>query len=95
MTFTGMFFLLIIAAIFASLAQYIIGYKDAGWILSTVLGFLGAFIGLFVADKFHLPPIIRFHIGSEPFPIAWIIFGALFFVLIVSLVQRAVAKRAV
>jgi uncharacterized membrane protein YeaQ/YmgE (transglycosylase-associated protein family) len=95
MTFTGMFLLLIIAAIFASLAQYIIGYKDGGWILSTVLGFCGAFLGLWLASKFHLPPVIRFHIGSEPFPIVWTIVGAAAFVLIAALMQRAVVKRAV
>ena len=95
MTFIGMFLLLIIAAIFASLAQYIIGYKDAGWILSTVLGFCGAFLGLFIADKSHLPPIIGFHIGSEPFPIIWAMLGAIVLILIVALIQRAIAKRAV
>jgi uncharacterized membrane protein YeaQ/YmgE (transglycosylase-associated protein family) len=95
MTFTGIFLLLIIAAIFASLAQYIIGYKDAGWIVSTVLGFCGAFLGLWLAGKFHLPPVIRFHIGPEPFPIVWAIFGAAITILIVSIVQKSIVKRAV
>ena len=93
MTFTGILILLILAAIFASLGQFITGYKDAGWLTSAVLGFAGAFIGLWLAGKFHLPPVYKFYVGAEPFPIVWVIVGAGLFVLIAFLIQRNFVRR--
>ena len=94
MTFTGIILLLILAAIFASIGQFITGYKDVGWIASLVLGFTGAFIGLWLAGKFHLPPVYKFYVSTQPFPIVWITLGALIFVLIAVALQRAIVNRS-
>ncbi|MEP6465692.1 MAG: hypothetical protein ABJB05_05280 [Parafilimonas sp.] len=93
MTFTGIIILLILAAVFASLGQFITGYRDAGWIVSTVLGFVGAFIGLWLAGKFHLPPIYKFYVSAQPFPIIWVMLFAAIFVLIAIVSQRAIVNR--
>ena len=93
MTFTGILILLILAAIFASLGQFTIGYKDLGWIISAVLGVAGAFIGLWLAGKFHLPPVYKFYVSTEPFPIVWVIVGAAVFVLIAVLLQNKFIHR--
>jgi len=93
MTFTGILILLILAAIFASLGQFTIGYKDLGWIISAVLGVAGAFIGLWLAGKFHLPPVYKFYVSAEPFPIVWVIVGAAVFVLIAVLFQNKFIHR--
>ncbi|MEP6682530.1 MAG: hypothetical protein ABJA35_04685 [Parafilimonas sp.] len=93
MTFTGILILLILAAIFASLGQFIIGYKDVGWVASAVLGVTGAFIALWLAGKFHLPPVYKFYVSAEPFPIVWVLFGTAVFVLIAVLFQKNFIRR--
>jgi hypothetical protein len=93
MTFTGILLLLFLAAIFATLAQFYTGYSAGGWLIAAILGFVGGFLFLWIAIKFKLPPIIKFHIGPQPFPLAWIVLGAAGFVFVFSLLKRAIVGR--
>jgi len=93
MTFTGILLLLLLAAIFASLAQFYTAYSAGGWIIAAVLGFVGGIIGLWIGTKFRLPPIIKFHIGPQPFPIVWVMLGAAGFVFVYALLKRAIIGR--
>lgn len=55
MTFLGFILLLIVAAIAGSLGQAIAGYSLGGFLISIVVGFIGAFLGLWIARQFGLP----------------------------------------
>lgn len=93
MTFIGIIVLLLFAAICATIGQLLIGYTDGGWVLSAVLSFGGAFLFLWLADKFHLPPIFKFYLGGQYFPILWALLGAAICSLVVALIQRTVVVR--
>jgi len=89
MTFLGFLLLLVIAAICGGIGQSLAGYSMGGCIMSMVVGFLGAWLGLWIADEFRMPLFWVVNIGGKAFPIVWSIIGATLFSLIIGFVGRA------
>lgn len=88
MTLIQFFLLLLVAAICGAIGQSLAGYSLGGCLVSIVVGFLGAFIGLWLARELKLPEIFTIQIGGETFPVVWSIIGSFLFALIVGLVSR-------
>jgi uncharacterized membrane protein YeaQ/YmgE (transglycosylase-associated protein family) len=93
MTLFGFLVLLIIAAICGAIGQSLAGYDLGGCLVSIVVGFIGAYIGLWIAGKFGLPKIWEISIEGRPFPIVWAIIGAALFTLVMALLRRAFVGR--
>ena len=91
MTLTELIVLLIIAAICGGVGQSLAGYDLGGCLVSIVVGFIGAYIGLWVAGKFGLPEMLAINIGGKKFPIIWAVIGSAIFTLIVALIRRAIS----
>ncbi len=89
MTLTELLVLLLIAAICGSVGQSLAGYDLGGCLVSIVVGFIGAYIGLWLAGKMGLPEIWTITIGGKPFPVVWAVIGSALFTLIVALIRRA------
>ena len=89
MTIIQFFLLLLVAAICGAIGQSLAGYSLGGCLVSIVVGFLGAFIGLWLARQLNLPEIFTIQIGGETFPVVWSIIGSFLFALIVGLVSRS------
>jgi uncharacterized membrane protein YeaQ/YmgE (transglycosylase-associated protein family) len=81
-------FLLLIAFFTGAIGARIAGRGGMGCLASIVLGFIGALIGTFIAQKLDLPlnPWIRF--GSHHFPVVWAVIGAALFVAFLNLFSR-------
>jgi uncharacterized membrane protein YeaQ/YmgE (transglycosylase-associated protein family) len=93
MTLIGFLVLLLIAAICGSIGQSLAGYDLGGCLVSIVVGFIGAYIGLWIAGKFGLPEIFTISIDGKPFPVVWAVIGSALFTLIVALLRRAFTGR--
>jgi uncharacterized membrane protein YeaQ/YmgE (transglycosylase-associated protein family) len=93
MTVLEIIILLAIAAIAGSLGQAIAGYSLGGCLASIVVGFIGAFLGYWLADALGLPPILAVYVGDEPFPFVWSVIGSALFALILGLLTRRRAIR--
>jgi uncharacterized membrane protein YeaQ/YmgE (transglycosylase-associated protein family) len=93
MTLFGFLILLIIAAICGAIGQSLAGYDLGGCLVSIVVGFIGAYIGLWIAGKFGLPKIWEISIEGRPFPIIWAIIGSALFTLVMALLRRAFVGR--
>lgn len=89
MTLIGFLVLLIIAAICGAVGQSLAGYDLGGCLVSIVVGFIGAYIGMWLAGKFGLPEIFAINIEGRPFPIVWAVIGSALFTLIIALIRRA------
>ena len=89
MTLIGFLVLLAIAAICGAIGQSLAGYDLGGCLVSIVVGFTGAWIGLWLAAKFGLPELFTINIEGKPFPIVWVIIGSALFTLIMALIRRA------
>lgn len=88
MTLFGLLTLLIIAAICGAIGQSISGYSMGGCLISIVVGFVGAFIGKWLAAELGLTYLLPVDIDGETFPIIWSIIGSALFTLGVGLLTR-------
>ena len=86
MTLINFLILLLIAGLCGAIGQALTGYSRGGCLISIVLGFVGAFIGVWLADKLGLPEIYVLRIGTTNFPIVWSIIGAGLFVAVIGLI---------
>jgi uncharacterized membrane protein YeaQ/YmgE (transglycosylase-associated protein family) len=93
MTLLGFLLLLLIAAICGGIGQSLAGYSLGGCLVSIIVGFIGAYIGLWIAGKMGLPRIFEITIEGKPFPVVWAIIGAALFTLIMALLRRAFIGR--
>ena len=93
MTLIGFLVLLLIAAICGSVAQSLAGYNLGGCLVSIVVGFIGAYLGMWIAGKMDLPAIFEINIDGKPFPVIWAVIGSAIFTLVVALLRRAFVGR--
>ena len=86
--------MLLIASISGAIGQSLAGYSLGGCLVSAVVGYLGALIGLWLARQLGLPELLVVNIGGQPFPIIWSVVGSMLFALAVGLLTRGRAVRA-
>jgi uncharacterized membrane protein YeaQ/YmgE (transglycosylase-associated protein family) len=87
-TLPGLIILIIIAAVCGALGRAIAGEVRGGFIVSMVLGFVGALVGPWIAHQLRLAEPFMLHVSGQSFPILWSIIGAAVFVAIVHLISR-------
>jgi uncharacterized membrane protein YeaQ/YmgE (transglycosylase-associated protein family) len=80
--------LLLIAAVAGSLGQALAGYSLGGCLVSIIVGFVGAYIGMWIARQFGLPTFFAISVGGENFPFVWSVLGSAIFALAVGLITR-------
>jgi uncharacterized membrane protein YeaQ/YmgE (transglycosylase-associated protein family) len=89
MTVLGLIVLLIIAALAGSLGQAISGYSFGGCVMSMLVGFIGAYLGLWIAGQLGLPEPLSISIQGETFPLMWSIIGSAVFTAVLGLIFRS------
>ncbi len=93
MTILGFLVLLLIAAICGAIGQSLAGYDLGGCLVSIIVGFIGAYIGLWVAAKMGLPRLFEISFDGKPFPVVWAVIGSAIFTLIMALLRRLFIGR--
>jgi len=88
MNFFSFLFMLLVAFITGAIGANLAGRKKLGCLTSIVLGFIGALIGTFTAEKLDLPLFLPFRFGSHYFPIVWAVLGSALFVAFLNLISR-------
>jgi uncharacterized membrane protein YeaQ/YmgE (transglycosylase-associated protein family) len=88
MSLIGLLILLIIAAIAGSIGQALAGYSLGGCLVSIVVGFIGAFLGMWLAQSLNLPELFTINVEGQPFPLVWSIIGSAILTLIIGLLTR-------
>ena len=88
MSLVTLLLLLVIAGVCGAIGNAIAGSGKAGFVVSIVLGFIGAFFGTWVARQLNLPRLFVVNVNGEVFPVIWSILGAAVVVALVSFVAR-------
>lgn len=88
MTITGILLLLIIAGVVGALGQALSGYSAGGCLVSILVGFIGAYLGIWLARQLGLPEVFTVTVEGEPFPVVWGIIGSALLSLILGLFSR-------
>lgn len=85
MTLLELLILLLIAGLTGSVARTLVGFDRGGCLISIVVGFIGAFIGTWLARELNLPDILSFEIRDINYPIIWSTIGAVLFTGVLAL----------
>ena len=88
MTITEILPLVLVAVIAANVRQVIYSYSLGGYLVSVIVGFIGAFFGIGIARLFGFPEMIPFIIRGETFPVMWSIIGSITLSWILSSITR-------
>ena len=88
MTLTSFLLLLVVAAIVGALGQALAGYSLGGCLVSIVVGWVGALIGIWIARELRLPELLVVNVGGEAFPIVWSVIGAAILALVIGSLSR-------
>ena len=91
MTLTGLIILLLIAGIVGAIGQALSGNSVGGMFGSILVGFIGAYIGVWLAGQLGLPELFSISIDGEAFPIVWGIVGAAILSMLLGLFTRGQA----
>ncbi|MEO7912253.1 MAG: GlsB/YeaQ/YmgE family stress response membrane protein [Roseiflexaceae bacterium] len=89
----GLIVLLLVGAIVGAIAEAVVGYSPGGFLATAAIGFLGAFIGSWLAPKIGLPELLPVTIDGVTIPVIWAIVGAIILVLVLSLIRRPYRRR--
>jgi uncharacterized membrane protein YeaQ/YmgE (transglycosylase-associated protein family) len=88
MTILDFLILLLVAAVCGAVGQALAGYSVGGCITSTLVGFVGAVIGTWIAGTLGLPEVFAINVGGRAFPIVWSVIGSALFVAVLALLTR-------
>jgi uncharacterized membrane protein YeaQ/YmgE (transglycosylase-associated protein family) len=88
MTLLELIVYIVIAGVCGAIARAFAGGTSRGFIVAVLLGFLGAFVGTWLARLFHLPTLFVVAVGGHPFPIVWSVVGGMVLVGIAHLLTR-------
>lgn len=91
MTLIDLLILAVVAAICGMIGQSLAGYSVGGCLVSAVIGYIGAFIGLWVARQFGLPELFTVTVGGSTIPVVWSIIGSALLVAGLSVIRRSTA----
>ena len=88
--------LLVIAGICGVVAEWVVGFSPGGFVVSIVVGLIGAYLGSWLAGQLNFPPVLPVaafglssSIGLLNFDIVWSILGAIVLLLVISVVRGA------
>ena len=89
MTLIDFLILAVVAAICGLIGQSLAGYSVGGCIVSAVIGYIGAFVGMWLARQLGLPELFTVSVGGSSIPIVWSIIGSALLVAVLSILRRA------
>jgi uncharacterized membrane protein YeaQ/YmgE (transglycosylase-associated protein family) len=91
--------LLVIAGICGAIAEWIVGFSPGGFIVSIIVGLLGAYLGSWLAGRLGFPSVLSVSAllpgtgGGLSFDVLWAILGSILLLLIISLVRGTGRRR--
>lgn len=86
MSLMGFLILLVVAAFSGAIAQALAGFSRGGCLVSILVGFVGAYVGMWLAGQFNLPEFFIINIDGRPFPLVWSIIGGALFAAVLGLI---------
>ncbi len=85
--------LLIIAGICGAIAEMIVGFSPGGFVVSIIVGVIGAYLGEVIAGYLNLPSFLPVTVGGQTIEVMWAILGSIVLLLIISLFRGAGRRR--
>ncbi|HTG16678.1 MAG TPA: GlsB/YeaQ/YmgE family stress response membrane protein [Blastocatellia bacterium] len=88
MTLVSFLVVLSIVGICGVVGKNLAQYHGGSFLVSIVLGFVGALLGIWIAGALGMSELFAISVGGRPFPLVWSIVGSALFVVLLSLLRR-------
>ena len=85
--------LLVIAGICGAIAETVVGFSPGGFVVSIIVGIIGAYLGTVLAGYLNLPPFFAVTVGGQSIEIMWAILGSILLLLVISLFRGSGRRR--
>ena len=85
--------LLVIAGICGAIAEMIVGFSPGGFVVSIIIGVIGAYLGTVLASYLALPRFFTVRVGGQEIEVIWAILGSILLLLVISLFRGAGRRR--
>lgn len=85
-----MFVWLVVAMLSGIIAEVLFGYTHIGLLSASVLGLLGALLGTWAADTFHLPSLLTLNLFGIEVELIWCTLGS---IIVIAVLQSMRARR--
>ena len=89
----GFLVLLLLSALVGVIAKAIVGWRGGGLLAAIGVGFVGALIGILLANATGAPMLLAIDLGGMTFPVAWATLGAVILVAILAAVTGTRYRR--
>jgi uncharacterized membrane protein YeaQ/YmgE (transglycosylase-associated protein family) len=88
MSLLELLLLLVIAGVCGSIGKALAGSSRGGLVVTIVLGFVGAWLGSWLAGSLGLPMPLVVRIDDASFPLLWSVIGSALFVAVITMMTR-------
>ncbi len=85
--------LLVIAGICGALAELVVGFSPGGFVVSIVVGLIGAYLGNALGEYLRLPELLPITVGDHTIGVVRAILGSIVLLLVISLFRGAGRRR--
>src|SRR4051812_6773410 len=85
---------LVIALLCGLVGQMLAGRSVGGYLVTTVVGLIGAMLGSFLARELGAPEPFTLAIGGRTVPVIWAIIGAALVTFLVAGAKRVVGRSS-
>ncbi len=85
--------LLVIAGICGALAELVVGFSPGGFVVSIVVGLIGAYLGTAIGRWLGLPELLPVTVGGQTLGVVHAILGSIVLLLVISLFRGAGRRR--
>lgn len=92
MSFLSLLLLFLVAAVCGAVGQAFAGYSLGGCLVSAGVGFVGAWLGMWIAGELGLPTLFVAHVGGVPFPVVWSIIGSALLMAVLGFLRVATRR---
>ena len=93
MSLLNLLILLVIVGICGAIAETIVGFSPGGFVVSIIIGVIGAYLGTVIATALGLPPFFSIQIGEQRVELVWAVLGSILLLLVISFFRSASRRR--
>jgi uncharacterized membrane protein YeaQ/YmgE (transglycosylase-associated protein family) len=87
MSIVGMLIMIVLAAVCGALGQALVRRSLGGWLVTILVGFIGALLGMWLANALGLPMLLAIPVEGQTFPVIWAVVGSAILALVPDVVQ--------
>ncbi len=85
--------LLVVAGICGAIAELVVGFSPGGFVVSIIVGVIGAYLGTFLAAKLGAPTFLLVTVVGRQIDLLWAVIGSILLLALIMLLRGRGGER--